>query len=120
MDLVLLREFLEEAVYDDILPPDENCIPIIPEYRKNLPKKFTAKLEILIPLLFSGHDHVGQNHRTFADVLQLQLMVMLFEELCKPLNQRDLSLLPKTTRDWVLRANDKKKLSDTVDGSKEA
>jgi len=111
MDLVLLREFLEEAGYGDILPPDENCIPMIPEYRKNLPKKFAAKLEILFPLLFSGHDLVRQNHRAFADALQLQLMVMLFEELCKPPNQRDLSLMPRTTRDWSLELMIRKNLT---------
>jgi hypothetical protein len=37
---------------------------------------------------------------------------MLFVELCKPLNQRDLSLLSKTTRGWVLTDNYKKKLSE--------
>jgi len=86
---------------------------MIPEYRKNLPKKFTAKLEILFPLLFSGHDLVGKNHRALADALQLRLVVMLFEELCKPPNQRDLSLLHKTTRDWLLPANNKKTLLQT-------
>lgn len=110
MDLVLLREFFEEAGYDDILPPNENCIPMIPHYQKNLPKKFPTKLEVLFPLLFSGHDLVGQNHRALADASQLRLLVMLFEELCKPLNQRDLSMQPKTIQDWVLRANGKKTL----------
>jgi len=35
MDLVLLKEFFEEAGYYDILPPNENCIPMIPQFQKN-------------------------------------------------------------------------------------
>ena len=78
-DLLRQRQFFEEAGYLDIVPPDENCVPMI---------------DILFPLLFSGHHLVGQNHRALADAEQLQLIVILFEELCKPPNQRDLSLLP--------------------------
>jgi hypothetical protein len=55
-DLVLLRQLFEEAGYDDILPPDNNCIPMIPQFRKNLPtisdKLVTAKLEVLFPPMF--------------------------------------------------------------------
>jgi hypothetical protein len=54
-DLVLLRRLFEEAGYDDILPPDNNCIPMIPQFRKNLPTTsgnlVTAKLEVLFPPL---------------------------------------------------------------------
>jgi hypothetical protein len=111
MDLVLLREFFEETGYNDILPPNENCILMIPLYQKNLPKmlgqsRFPTKLEILFPLLFSGHHLVGKNHRAMVDALQLRLMVKLFEELCKPLNQRDLSVLPKKTQNWFQSAQD--------------
>jgi len=112
MDLVLLKEFFEEAGYYDILPPNENCIPMIPQFQKNLPKmwggrRFPMKLEILFTLFFSGHHLVGKNHRALVDALQLRLMVMLFEKLCKPLSQRDLSLLPKTTRDWFPKTNNR-------------
>jgi hypothetical protein len=91
-DLVLLQKLIEEASYDDILPPDTNCIPMVHQFRRNIPKNCPAALEILFPCLFEGHELVGQNHRAFPDTLQLRLMVMLFAELCKPLNQRDLSL----------------------------
>jgi hypothetical protein len=40
-------------------------------------------------------------------------MVMVFEELCHPLDQRDLSLLPETTRDWLLMAKHEKTLTQT-------
>lgn len=91
-DLVLLRRLFEEAGYDDILPPDNNCVPMIPQFRKNLPtisgKLVTTRLEVLFPHMFRGHELIGQNHQALADAQQLRLMVMQFEELCKPLEER--------------------------------
>jgi hypothetical protein len=56
-DLVLLREFLLSGGYDDILPPDERCVRMIPQYRHHLPrsstgKLFSARLDVLFPILF--------------------------------------------------------------------
>lgn len=68
--------------------------------------RFPTKLEILFPLLFSGHRLVGKNRRAMVDALQLRLMVKLFEEFCKPLNQRDLSVLPKKTQNRFQSAQD--------------
>lgn len=84
---------------------------MVPLYQKILPKmlgqsRFPTKLEILFPLLFSGHNLAGKNHRAIVDALQLRLMVKLFEELCKPLSQRDPSLLPKKTRNWFQSVQD--------------
>jgi hypothetical protein len=40
-------------------------------------------------------------------------MVMMFEELCKPLDQCDLSLLHKTIEDYLLKAKYEKTLTQT-------
>lgn len=84
-DLVLLRRFLENAGYDNRLPPDENCIPMIPQFRKNvarLPgsKRVPLNLEVVSPLMFPGHELVGRNHQAMADALQLRLVTMAFEK----------------------------------------
>src|ERR1700730_5247285 len=68
MDLTLLRELLESGGYNNILPPNDNCVRMVPQYRNGLPtsptrKRFPAKLDVLFPLLFAGHSLVGQNHR---------------------------------------------------------
>jgi len=52
-------------------------------------------------MIFEGHALVGQNHRAVSDWQQLRLMVQLFEQLCKPASERDLSLLPDTNRSWI-------------------
>ena len=37
MDLTLLRELLESGGYNNILPPNDNCIRMVPQYRNGLP-----------------------------------------------------------------------------------
>lgn len=37
-DLKLLRELLESSGHVGILPPDENCVPMLQPFRENLSK----------------------------------------------------------------------------------
>lgn len=74
---------------------------MIPLFEQNLPKGCPLRLEIRFPMIFNGHELVGRNHRALVDSLQLRLMGKLFEELCKPASERDLSFLPDTSRSWL-------------------
>lgn len=93
-DLRILRRFLESSGHDVLLPPVENCIPLLHLFRTNLsmaspgPKKFPLSLEVLFPILFPRHDLVGLNHRALEDSLQTRLLSLAFDELCKPVKQR--------------------------------
>ena len=108
MDLDLLRELLNSAGYPKILPPPTNCIPMIPHFRAGLPlnpktkKRYTAKLDIIFPVLFAGHSLVGKNYQALADAEMLRLMVLLFIQLQKRVPDRDLSDFPLTTQEFVL------------------
>jgi len=73
-DLTLLRQFFEEAGYDDILPPsNNNCVQMIPQFKRNVPITVHLDLELIFPLLFGNHELSGQNHRALADTQQLRL-----------------------------------------------
>jgi hypothetical protein len=100
-DLTLLVEWLAENGYHNLLPPRENCIRMVNLYRENLGEGCSLKLDLVFPMIFEGHALVGQNHRAVSDCQQLRLMVQLFEQLCKPASERDLSLLPDTNRSWI-------------------
>jgi hypothetical protein len=105
-DLVLLRELLASGGYDDILPSNDNCILLIPEYRKGLPKNssgnvFPAGLEVLFSILFADHDLASRNHRAL-DAQQLGLMLLLWVDLHKPPPLRRLSQFPQSTQDWLI------------------
>lgn len=76
-DLVLLPELLASD-YDNILPSNKNCILLIPECWKGLPKNasgkvFPAGLEVLFSILFADHDLASRNHRALTDAQQLQV-----------------------------------------------
>ena len=105
-DLVLLRELLASRGYDKILPSNENCILLIPEYRKGLPRTssrtvFPAGLDVLFSILFAAHDLASLNHRALADAQQLRLMLLLWVELHKPPRLRHLSQFPQSTQKWL-------------------
>ena len=83
-DMTMLEQFLKEAGYDDILPPTDNCIPMIPQSRRNMPKRlvhggFPLKLEIVFPLSFPYHKLVERDHQALIDAIQLRLLAMDFE-----------------------------------------
>ena len=85
-DLTLLRDFLESAGHSGILPPHENCIPMIKLFRANLPvgpsgyPSFPLSLELLFPTLYPRHSLIGLNHRALEDAQQTRLVCMAFEK----------------------------------------
>jgi hypothetical protein len=110
-DLLLLQIAFNEAGHVDILPPLENCIPMIPLFRKNLPKSdngknFPLSLEVIFPIMYKGHELVGRNHRAIVDALQLRLMVMAFEQNCKPPDEmKQIRLRPTSLERWLAQSN---------------
>lgn len=110
-DLTILRELLDSAGYRNILPSEENCIPVIKHYRAGLPAKdrfgrpFSAKLDHLFPILFAEHELVGTNHNAMPDIQMLRLMVLLLIQLQKPPSGRDLTEFPTTTQEFVGSGN---------------
>ncbi|KAF4471029.1 zinc finger 76 (expressed in testis) [Fusarium albosuccineum] len=110
-DLTILKELLESAGYRHILPPKENCIPIIKHYRAGLPARdrferpFSVKLDHLFPILFAEHQLVGTNHNAVPDIQMLRLMVLLLVQLQKPPSERDLTEFPTTAQEFVGSAN---------------
>lgn len=101
-DLRLLRRFLESAGYFDLLPPDENCIPMANILRRHLFDKlpggrlFPLRLEVLFPLMFPRHVLVGLNHRALVDCQQTRLICMAYEQLCRPIAERGQEWQPDT------------------------
>ena len=93
-DLRILRGFLESAGYHGILPPDENCIPLLQLLRPNLSvaplghKGFPLSLEVLFPIMYPRHQLVGLNHQALEDCQQTRLVCMAFDQLCKPIAER--------------------------------
>ncbi|OIW27556.1 hypothetical protein CONLIGDRAFT_645810 [Coniochaeta ligniaria NRRL 30616] len=99
-DLRLLRELLEKAGHTGILPPDENCIPLLRSFMPNrrfAPKgvKFSMSLEVLFPVMYPEHDLVGQNHQALVDYQQTSLVCEAFDQLCKPVAERDARWQPE-------------------------
>ncbi|KAF5537319.1 zinc finger protein [Fusarium napiforme] len=99
-DLQLLRKFLEDAGYTDILPPDENCIPLIPLFRTNLsykrfPQKFSLALEVLFPVLYPGSGLRGRNHRAIIDCHQTRYVCEALDEFSRPVAERGVLWRPE-------------------------
>lgn len=92
-DLNILRNFLNSGGYTDILPPNENCIPLVNIFRPGLPKfkknPFPMKLEIFFPVMYPGHEHVGLNHAALIDCKQTRLICEGFDQLYKPVKDRE-------------------------------
>ena len=106
-DLTILRELLESTGPADVLPSQENCIPIIMHFRAGLPQEdipgrlFTSKLDQLFPLLFPGHHLVGMNHSAVPDIEMLRLMVLLLVQLQTPPGRRELKEFPLATQQLI-------------------
>jgi hypothetical protein len=117
-DLRILRNFLESAGYFDILPPDENCIPLIHVLRPNLPKigqsPFPLRLEVLFPVMFPRHQLIGLNHAALVDCQQTRLICMGFDQLCMPVEKRGKDWQPESVArisqtsvlDWLEKENE--------------
>ncbi|KAI0430588.1 hypothetical protein F5Y09DRAFT_330948 [Xylaria sp. FL1042] len=93
-DLRLLRRFLESAGYIGLLPPDENCIPMVNILRRHMSDRlpggrlFPLGLEMLFPLMYPRHTLVGLNHQSLVDCQQTRLVCMAYEQLCRPIAER--------------------------------
>lgn len=95
IDLVALREWLALGGFHDVLPPDGNCIPVIPHFRRNLVtvkqggRLFPLKLSVIFPLLMGTRHHLfGRNHHAAIYAQQLCCMAEIFHMLCKPAQHR--------------------------------
>ncbi|KAH0562098.1 hypothetical protein GP486_003203 [Trichoglossum hirsutum] len=93
-DLRTLRHFLESAGHHEILPRDDNCIPLLQLFRANLPvgllgqKGVPLALENLFSVMYPRHHLVRPNHRALEGCRRMQLVCMAFDELCKPIEER--------------------------------
>jgi hypothetical protein len=86
------------AGYADILPPDENCNPLIQIFRLNFPeikdpanrrsKSFPLALEVLFPVIFPRRSLIGLNHQALVDSQQTKLVLQAAIELPKPVKER--------------------------------
>ncbi|KAH7328011.1 hypothetical protein B0I35DRAFT_6299 [Stachybotrys elegans] len=101
-DLDILKGFLESAGYTGILPPKENCIPLIQVMRMNLSegaagyRMFPLGLEVLFPVMWPRHSLIGLNHQALVDCQQTRLICMGFDELCRPIEERGAEWRPET------------------------
>ncbi|KAI0425964.1 hypothetical protein F5Y09DRAFT_346188 [Xylaria sp. FL1042] len=94
-DLTILRNFLATGGYKDILPSNNNCVPLIALYGQQnivqLPpgfRSFPLKLETLFSVLYPCHDLRGRNHRALIDCQQTRLVLDAFDHLCQPIEIR--------------------------------
>ncbi|KAJ5522213.1 Threonyl/alanyl tRNA synthetase SAD [Penicillium freii] len=94
-DLSLLRNWLEQEGFDDVLPGDDNVCLVLNEFRANVKrvigttcyngKRFPLNLPTAFLVLFGeNHPLSGRNHHALVDSRQLALMARAFIELCKP------------------------------------
>lgn len=116
-DLKISRNFLDSGGYSDIMPPDENCIPLINTFRPNLPrvgkKLFPMRLEDSFPIMYPGHKYVGLNHAALIDCRQTRLVCEGFEQLCRPVEKREGKWRPeniakpshKSVLAWAMKAD---------------
>lgn len=106
-DLELVRDLFYGAGnmdYRNMLPPKDHCAFVIPDFRRNmsiLPGSGILHLEVIFNLLFGNHDLADKNHRALPDAFQLRLMMKLFIELCKPPEQRQLSMFPRSIDEYL-------------------
>ncbi|KAI0448274.1 hypothetical protein F5B21DRAFT_160450 [Xylaria acuta] len=93
-DLQILRELFVSEAYDNILPPDRNCILLInilrPNKFKDIPKEQRSPLalEFLFPLMYPRHYLIGLNHQALVGYRQARLVCKAFAGLCKPVEER--------------------------------
>lgn len=72
-DLMILRDFLATEGYENMLPSDDNCIPLIPIYRRQKIEpppgfnSFPLSLEVLFRVLYPLHSLCGRNHLALID-----------------------------------------------------
>jgi len=77
-DLPKLRKMLSDVGFHDLLPPDANCVCLIPHFRLNIPRAISLSLEFIFPLTHPGHPLIGTNHVSDNDVRMTRLMVLFY------------------------------------------
>ncbi len=97
VEIIRCTNLFREAgnkIYQNILPLEDPCVYLVPDYRRNMPKPLPGtgilQLEVIFNLLFGNHDLANKNHRALPDALQLRLMAKLFIKLCKHQNKDSL------------------------------
>ncbi|KAG5768301.1 hypothetical protein H9Q69_009551 [Fusarium xylarioides] len=93
-DFMILRDFLATGGYENMLPSDDNCIPLIPIYRQQKIEpppgfnSFPLRLEVLFRVLYPLHSLCGRNHLALIDCQQTKLVLDAFEHFCQPIESR--------------------------------
>ncbi|KAJ5477946.1 hypothetical protein N7530_003455 [Penicillium desertorum] len=98
-DLRYLRLWLEDEMFEDVLPGDENVCMLMHEFRINFKnmlgttcyrgKAFPISLPVLFVVFFGNtHDLAGRNHHALYDAQQTALMMTLFDDLCRRPHER--------------------------------
>lgn len=94
IDLSILRNFLATGGYSDILPSNDNCIPLLQLHcYQQLPapsgfRIFPLKPEIIFSVFYPRHKLCGRNHRALVDCQQTKLVLDKFDSLCNPVESR--------------------------------
>lgn len=76
LDLSFVREIMNDAGYEDILPLESHSVSLIREFRLNLPSSLSLRLDCIFPAIFSQYRLVGLNHTSDNDVRITRLMVL--------------------------------------------
>lgn len=72
------------------------------------------RLEHLFPVMYPGHEYVGLNHAALIDCRQTRLVCEGFEQLCRPVGEREGKWRPeniakpsqRSVLDWAKKADD--------------
>lgn len=94
INLSILRKFLATGGCSDILPSNDNCIPLLQLLRhQQLPAPsdfeiFPLNLEIIFSFFYPRHKLCGCNHRALVDCQQTKLVLDKFDSLCNPVESR--------------------------------
>ncbi|KAK2137533.1 hypothetical protein NOF04DRAFT_1229451 [Fusarium oxysporum II5] len=125
-DLTILREFLEKGGYTGIVPGDDKCFPLIPIFKKNVPKSLVMRLEVLFQVLYPAHSLIGHNHRALPDCQQTRLVCECLDEMFEKSDNRSdrwkaqtlrrfykKAMIQQSIADWL--QPDKKRNADSLD-----
>ncbi|KAG4291189.1 hypothetical protein FPRO06_03075 [Fusarium proliferatum] len=88
-DLEILAEFLETGNYHGILPTNQNCFPMIPQFRQNLPsrgpgqRRFPMGMDLIFPMFCPHSDLIGRRGQVLFDCQRTRLLCDVFDHLRK-------------------------------------
>ncbi|KAF5612577.1 zinc finger protein [Fusarium subglutinans] len=117
-DLTILREFLEKGGYTGILPGDDKCFPLIPIFRKNVPKSLSMKLEVLFQVLYPAHNLIGHNHRALPDCQQTRLVCDCLDEMFEKSDDRSERWKKKALRCFYKKSMVQQSIADWLQPDK--